>query len=81
MLSLLYSLPLPPQMLTYISPAADVGYGTVIGDDLPNNKYISLVDATLNANKPCSQPTIAAATADSQHSGTARADAVLADLH
>jgi hypothetical protein len=57
------------QVLTYVSP------NTIKGDPLPDAKYVSLIEATLNANKPCSQPTIAGATADSFHSGTTLAGA------
>jgi len=53
------------QKVTYVSVDADI-----IGGGLPINKYISLVDASLNANKPCRMPTIAAANADATHSGT-----------
>jgi len=37
--------------------------------DLPMNKYLSLVDATLNQNSPCINGTVAAAPIDSLHSG------------
>jgi hypothetical protein len=43
--------------------------------DLANNKYISLVDATLNSNNPCVLGSIAGAAADSTHSGKVQAGA------
>jgi hypothetical protein len=43
--------------------------------DLAENKWVSLVASTLNTNEPCSSATIAAATADSTHTGAVRAPA------
>ena len=42
---------------------------TFVGD-LSNDKWSSVVDATLNSGNPCVDSNVAAATADSQHSGT-----------
>merc|ERR1711871_806809 len=42
--------------------------------DLPVNKHISLVDATLNQNTPCINGTVAAAPMDSLHSGSINSD-------
>jgi hypothetical protein len=38
-----------------------------------NNKWLSFVDVTLNSNNPCADPAVAAASADSQHSGVCQA--------
>jgi len=54
------------QEITYVSPSQ-------IGGVLGNGAYVSLVDASINANKPCSSGTEAAGDADSQHSGTVQA--------
>merc|ERR1712196_287895 len=39
---------------------------------LASDKYVSLVDDTLNSNFPCADGSVAAAGADSQHSGVAQ---------
>merc|ERR1712100_818145 len=38
-----------------------------------NNKWLSVVDATLNSNNPCVSGTVAAAAADSTHSAALQA--------
>jgi len=42
----------------------------VVGTDLAIEKYVSLVDASVNANKPCVLGTQAAHAQDNQHTGT-----------
>ena len=41
--------------------------------DLADNKWVALVDARSNSNKPCEIPATAAATADATHTGAVRA--------
>ena len=42
------------------------------GGSLADDKWVSLVDDTLNGNFPCADGTVAAASADSLHSGVAQ---------
>jgi hypothetical protein len=57
---------LADQKFTYVSNNIE---NSILGD----NKYFSLVDASLNGNKPCDYGLIAAAAADSTHSGSIKA--------
>jgi len=45
---------------------------TYVGD-LSNNRWVSVIDATLHGNSPCINPAVTAAIADAQHTGVVRA--------
>jgi len=75
--SLLYGLPnvrtiTPATLATHVIPESGEALYTYVGD-LPNAKWIAVVDATLNTNNPCGVGTIVAAGADSIHSGVIQA--------
>jgi len=61
------------QTITYVSDVAG-SQGALTGSTvMGNDGWISLVEASLNGNKPCIKSQVAAAPADAQHSGPIQA--------
>ena len=64
---------LPDQLVTYVSNVAS-GVGTITDSTfLPDDSWISFVEASLNANKPCQQSSVAGAVHDNKHTGSLKA--------
>jgi hypothetical protein len=62
------------------NPVMNGGADADAADVLAGNRFVSLVAADLNGNKPCAIGSSAAATADSTHSGAVRATASVATI-